>query len=139
MALSDYSEMEQEITNAPDPKVLPKGSEVKARIISVKTGVSEKNGATWHQLLFDVPAEPLAIPFNDFMWDMVDRDKIEPKQRAMAMTQFKNFTAAFGVDLSRPFSWEDDLPGKEGWVILGIKTSDDYGDQNTVKKYVAGK
>ena len=51
MSLSDYSSMEQEIRNAPEPKVLPKGSEVKARIISVNTGVSEKQksyGARWY-------------------------------------------------------------------------------------------
>jgi hypothetical protein len=139
MALSDYSDIEQEITNAPDPKILPKGSEVRARICSVNSGVSEKNGARWHSIMFDVPEDPLVIPFNDFMWDMVDRDKLEPKWKALAMSQFKSFITAFSIDVSRPFSWEDDLPGKEGWVITGIKSSEDYGDQNSVKKYVAGR
>ena len=43
MAMSDYSDLEKEIGGAPEPKMLPAGSEVKARIISVRSGVSDKN------------------------------------------------------------------------------------------------
>jgi hypothetical protein len=55
------------------------------------------------------------------------------------MYRFKQFATAFGLDYSRPFSWEDDLVGLEGWVILGVKKSDEYGDQNNVSKYVLPK
>jgi len=55
------------------------------------------------------------------------------------MFKFKSFATAFGIDYSRPFSWTDDLPGKEGWLIVGVRKSDEYGDQNSVKKYIAGK
>lgn len=139
MAYADYSNMENEIREAPELSILPKGKEVKARIITVREGISEKNGCQWYSVVFDVPDEPLAMEFSDFFWDLADRDKLEPKQAARSMTQFKNFAAAFGIDYSQPFSWMDDLAGKEGWVILGIKKSDEYGDQNNVSKYVAGK
>lgn len=139
MALTDYSNMEEEIKGAQEPTILPKGSEVKARIILVREGVSDKNGAQWYSVVFDVPSEPLAQEFNDFFWDLGDRDKLDPKPAARSLTQFKNFAAAFGVDYSRPFSWTDDLVGKEGWVILGVKKSDEYGEQNTVSKYIVGR
>lgn len=139
MSLSDYSGLEREIANAPEPKILPRGAEVKARIIAVRTGVSDKNGATWYQPVFDVPSDPMVTEFNAFFWDLADRDKIEAKQSARNMTAFKNFAAAFGLDYSRPFSWEDDLVGLEGWVILGVKKSDEYGDQNTISKFVGKK
>lgn len=138
MGLSDYSSLEKEISNAQEPTVLPRGKEVKVRIINVRSGVSEKNGATWYTPVFDVPDEPMVVEFSSFFWDLADRDKLDPKQRARNMTAFKNFAAAFGIDYSRPFSWEDDLIGKEGWVIVGVRKSDEYGDQNTVSKYVAG-
>lgn len=139
MSLSDYSDIEKDIANAEEPKILPRGTEVKARIIAVRTGVSDKNDATWYQPVFDVPDEPMVQEFNAFFWDLSDRDKIEEKQVARNMSAFKNFAKAFGIDYSKPFDWEEDLVGKEGWVILGVKKSDEYGDQNTVSKYVTGK
>jgi len=139
MSLTDYSDIEKDIANAEEPKILPRGTEVKARIIAVRTGVSDKNGATWYQPVFDVPDEPMVQEFNAFFWDLADRDKIEEKQVARNMSAFKNFAKAFGIDYSKPFDWEEDLVGKEGWVILGVKKSDEYGDQNTVSKYVTGK
>jgi len=139
MSLTDYSDLEKEIANAPDTKTLPRGTEVKARIVAVRTGVSDKNGATWYQPVFDVPSEPLAAEFNDFFWDLADRDKLDEKSRARSLRKFKLFAEAFELDYSKPFDWEEDLVGLEGWVILGVKKSDEYGDQNTVSKYVAGR
>lgn len=137
MSLTDYSSMENEIENAPEPKVLPNGSEVKARIIVVREGTSDKNGAHWYSVVFDVPSEPLAKEFNGFFWDLADRDKLEEKSALSAMRGFKNFAEAFGIDYSKPFDWIEDLVGLEGWIILGVKKSDEYGDQNVVKKYLA--
>ena len=138
MALTDYSELEQEIKDAPEPKVLPTGSEVKARIISVNSGVSDTNDCKWYAPLFDVPEDPMVIEFNSFFWEL-DREKLTEKQFARALKEFQKFASAFGLDYSRPFSWEDDLVGLEGWMILGIKKDDTYGDKNSVKKYVVNK
>jgi len=137
--LTDYSDLEKEIKDAPEPKVLPKGSEVKARIIAVRSGISDKNGATWYQPVFDVPKDPMVIEFNDFIWDLADRDKIDEKQFARNLNRFRMFALAIGLDFSKPFDWEEDLLGKEGWVILGIQKSDEYGDKNTVSKYLVKK
>lgn len=137
--LTDYSDLEKEIEDAPEPKILPRGTEVKARIIAVREGISDKNNAQWYQPVFDVPAEPLVLEFNGFLWDLKDRDKLSPKMSARALSDFHKFAAAFSLDYSRPFDWIDDLIGLEGWVILGVKKSDEYGDQNTISKYVAGQ
>ena len=99
---------------------------------------SDKNDCTWYQPVFDVPNDPMVMEFNDFMWEL-NKEKLTPKQFQRELYKFKNFASAFGIDYSRPFSWEDDLPGKEGWVILGVKKSDEYGDQNSVSKYVVKK
>ena len=135
MSLTDYSDLETEIKNAPEPKVLPSGSEVYARIISVRSGVSDTNDCTWHMPTFDVPDDPMVIEFNKFMWEL-DREKLEPKKFARALSDFQKFATCFGLDYSRPFSWEDDLVGLEGWVILGIQKDPEYGDKNTIKRFV---
>lgn len=138
MSLTDYSELENEIKNVPEPVILKRGEEVKARIIAVRTGISDKNECTWYQPVFDVPSEPLVTEFNDFFWEL-DREKLSEKDYIRALRKFKMFAEAFDIDYSRPFDWEEDFIGKEGWVIVGIKKSDEYGDQNTVQKYVAGR
>ena len=88
MTLSDYSDLEKEIQDAPEPKILARGSEVKARIINVREGISEKNNCQWYQPVFDVPAEPLVLEFNGFLWDLKDRDKLSPKMSARALSDF---------------------------------------------------
>ena len=140
MSLVDYTDLENDISGAPEPKILPRGSEVRARIIAVRSGVSDKNNCQWYQTVFDVPNDPMVIEFNAFFWDLADaKGKIDDKQFQRALSQFRNFASAFNIDYSRPFSWEDNLLGLEGWMILGVKKDDEYGDSNTVKKYVVGK
>ena len=145
MSLSDYSEIEQDIKNAPEPKILDVGTEVKARIIMVKSGTTDKTEtgeeATYHSPVFDVPDEALCPSFSDFFWDLADREKLGEKNYQQSLRQFRDFAEAFGIDYSRLFSWEDDLPGKEGWMIVGVKKdkSGEYPDQNKVSKYIAPK
>ena len=137
--LTDYSDMEKDIQDAPELTILPRGTEVKARIISVREGISDKNDAQWYQPVFDIPSEPLVLEFNDFFWDLADRAKLDEKSTVRSLRKFKLFAEAFGLDYSRPFDWEEDLIGLEGWVILGVKKSDEYGDGNTISKYVVGQ
>jgi hypothetical protein len=135
--LTDYSSLKNEIDNAPEPYAAASGTEVKARIIKVTSGVSDKNDCVWHNVLFDCPDDPMLKEFSAFFWEL-NKNKLDGKQYQRAVYQFKAFAQAFGIDYSRPFSWEDDLIEKEGWVILGVKKSDEYGDQNNVKKFVSG-
>lgn len=137
MGLSDYSDLEKEIKDAPEPKVLPRGTEVTARIIRVQDGV-DKNDNEYHMVYFDVPDDPMVVEFNIFMYEL-DREGLNEKQYARALSSFQKFAAAFDIDYSRPFSWEDDLPGKTGDMILGYKKDEEYGDKNTVKQFVAGR
>lgn len=138
MALSDYTDLEKEISEAPAPKVLARGTEVKARVIGIREGISDKNDCQWRQVIFDVPDDPMVTEFNDFMWEL-DKEKLDAKQYQRSLYQFQQFAAAFGLDYSRPFDWEGDVVGLEGWLIVGLRTSDDFGEQNTVKKYIAPK
>ena len=147
MSLTDYSKLEGEIKNAPEPTTLKKGTEVKARIIAVRTGVVEKEesaytGISYFSVTFDVPDEPNVKEFSDFFWDLVDIDKIRnisEKASFSAIRHFRNFAESFSIDYSRPFNLEEDLFGKKSWLIVGIKRSDEYGDQNIVQKYVSPK
>lgn len=140
MSLTDYSSLEGEINNAPEPRILKRGTEALCRVIAVRSGTSDKNDdCQWYQPVFDVPDDPMVMEFNDFFWDLVDaKDKVDPKQQARNMYKFQTFAKAFHIDLGRPFSWDDDVVGKTGYLIAGTKKTDEYGEQNTVQKYVTG-
>lgn len=138
MSLTDYSDLEQEIKDAPEPKVLPAGTEVEFRIIGVNSGISDKNDCAWYNLTYDCPNDPLVIEFRSFHWEL-DRDHLTEKQFARALSDFQKFAACIELDYSRPFSWEDDLVSMTGWAILGVKKDDTYGDSNTIKKYITKK
>ena len=136
MALTDYSDLANDIDGAEEPTTLKAGTEVNARIISVRSGVSDKNDCTWYMPTFDIPTDPMVSEFNDFFWEL-DQTKLTAKEFARGLYKFQQFASAFGIDYSRPFDWEDDLTGKVGWMILGVRKSEEWGEQNTVKKYVA--
>jgi len=138
MSMVDYSTMEEEIKNAPDPKILKKGTEVLVRIITVRSGISDKNDAQWYQPVYDVPNMPLVREFNGFFWDLSDKDKLTEKQAGNAIRDIRDFAKTFKIDLSKPFDWEEDLVSLEGWVEVGFKKDDEYGDGNTVRKYISG-
>ena len=137
MALIDYSDMEQEILDAQEPTVLPKGTEVKVRIIQVRQGTSEKNGNDYLIPLYEVLGDGMEMvkEVSDFLW-VLDKENLGAKEYARALDQFKKFAKCFGIDLSRPFDPEEDLMGLEGWIIVGLKKSDEYGEKNTVSKYI---
>jgi hypothetical protein len=141
MSLTDYSSMEGEIKNAPEPTAIKKGTEVNARIIGVRTGVVEKEGDftdfEYFSVSFDAPDEPTAAEFSDFFWDLSNRNRMSEKEFLRALRKFRTFAEAFGIDYSKPFDLEDDLLGKVGWLITGKpKESDEYGLQTTVSKYI---
>jgi len=140
MGATDYSNMEQEILDAPQPFPIGRAKEVKARVTRIKLGTSEKNNdARFIMPYFDIPDEPLATEFNDFFWDPLDYRKIDPSQVARSKAKFSNFVKCFGIDLSKPIDWEAEVPGKEGWIITGnVQEDQGYGEKSTVSKYVTG-
>jgi len=135
MSLLDLTGILDEIEDSQAPTTAGKGTEQKLRIINVNTGVSDKNKCAWFMPMFEVVDAPLVKEFNTFFW-VPDKDKLEPKQYARTCYDIKVFAQCFGVDISVPIDYNDDLPGKEGWAILGIQNSDDYGEQNTIKKFI---
>ena len=133
MSLVDYSDLEQEIMDMPEPITLPRGSEVKLRIINHTEGEGEYG--VWHLLTFDIPSEPYAKEIRKFMSDPIGANNASEKIKQRVFNTFKYFVSCFKVDLGQPLDW-DTLIGLEGWCILGVKKDDEYGEQNTISKFV---
>ena len=50
----------------------------------------------------------------------------------------KNFLATFDLDESS-LNNPEDIKGAEGWAILGLEDSPEWGEQNYVKKFISPK
>lgn len=141
MTLTDYSNMESEINSVPDKKILAPKTEARFRIVKVEEGIVEKEGSDYygmkfHSITADLP-EHDAPMFNIFLWDLdnVWKDENDKKD---ALRNFRDFARCVGLDFSRPFDWETDLNGKEGWAIMGIKKdkTGEYPDKNQISQYI---
>lgn len=133
--LLDLASMDLE--NAPEPSVLDAGTEAKLRIMEVRKG-EDKNGHDYILPRFEVVDEPTAMDFTQFMY-VPDKDWMDEKRLIRAKDSLRKFLLAFEVDLSMKIDLENDLDGREGWAILGVSRDDEYGDKNTIRKFIAPK
>ena len=118
MSLLDLAHMIDEIEDAQEPTIAEKGSEQHLRIISVRTGLAGEYDCEYFSPVFEVIDAPLVKEFSCFLW-VPTKDKLSAKAFARSLYEIKIFAQCFKLDLSRPIDYEDDLPGREGWAILG--------------------
>ena len=140
-SMMDLTDLQDEIENAEEPTIAETGEEHHLRIISVGTGTSksdEGKDRKWFSPVFEVIGAPMVKEFNTFFWQP-DKENLTAKQYERALYSIQVFAASFDIDLSRPIDFNDDLPGKVGWAILGSKKDDEYGEKNTIRKFVAPK
>jgi hypothetical protein len=142
MSLTDYSDLAREIEDVPDMEVLPNNSEVTIRIVKIDPGVVDKEekdtfGAKYMMVTFDVPDEATCPMFSHFMWDLESKDVLNEKQFMGALREFRSFANTFGLDYTRPFSW-DELIGAEGDAVLKVikDKNGEYPDKNGIKRFV---
>lgn len=138
MSMLDLSEVMDDIEGSEEPTTAEVGEEYKLRIISVRGGEAGKENCEYFSPVYEVVGAPMVKEFSDFFWVPI-RNKLTERQYAHACYAIKVFAVAFEIDLSTPIDYEDDLPGCEGWAILGVKKDDTYGEQNTIRKYIIPK
>jgi hypothetical protein len=123
------------LEDAPEPKVIDAGKEAKLRIMEVRRD-TDKNDKEYLMPRFEVVGEPTAMDFTDFMY-IPDPGWMDEKQLVRNKDKLRKFLSAFGVDLTSTIDLTSDLDGKEGWATLGVRSSDEFGDQNSIRKYLA--
>jgi len=83
-------------------------------------------------IVFDIPDEEFSKGLSKMF--MVPTPEMEPKRQNAVKWDLECFKRAFGL-AEINFS---NMVGKEGYAILGVSHSEQYGDQNEVKKFVTG-
>lgn len=126
-------DLAKDIDNAKEPMVVEADQEYKLRIVSCRVG-ENKNGDPYLLPRFEITSEPYAKEFTKYL--AVPHSGMTEKQRNGTAYALQTFFRAFEFDHSRPFDPEEDLIGLEGWALLGVEESEEYGESNFVKKFL---
>lgn len=123
------------VADAPEPKAVPADEEYKLRIINIRQDL-DKNQAPYLLPRFDLDGQPLSKDFTKFIG--LPHSELDEKAMVRARSNLRIFLECFGLPTSGQIDTED-MVGKTGWAILGIEETEQYGEQNYVKKFIAPK
>ena len=124
-----------DIADAPEPKAIPAGEESKLRILDVRQDLN-KNQEPYIMPRFDIADQPLSKDFSHYLPQVFEG--MDEKDAVRARSNMRKFLECFGLPTSGQIDLED-AKGKTGWAILGLKEDDTYGEQNTIRKFIAPK
>lgn len=127
-----FDPLEWDLEGAVEPVVMPAGSEVRLRIVSVLVA-KNKHGDPYISPRFEVVDEPYAKEFTKYY--SLPNSKQTPKQSNACRNDLKKLFQWASLDTSTPINFKEDLIGCEGWAILGQSSDEKYGLQNTVESF----
>jgi hypothetical protein len=113
-----------------EPRAVEPDKEYKLRIIEVREG-TDKNGNGYALPRLEVLDEVGAKDFTYFLG--FPHDGMDAKQLNSSKYKIKSFCDAFNLDPNAPF---EDWVGAEGWAILGLNETDEWGEQNFIRRFV---
>ncbi len=126
-----------DLDDSQEPSAVKPGEEFKLIITDVTDG-EDKNGFDYLMPRLEIVGEPYSKDFTHFLYlpNKKNGGKMSEKQLNKAKWGFRAFTECFGIDLSRPQDPKEAWLGHEGYAILGTSETDEYGEQNFIKKLV---
>lgn len=127
MPLLDY-----DLSNVIPPCVVEEG-ECRLRIVGVEEGTSKNTGDPYLRVRLD-PFEVVGAKEISHI-QMLPGVNSSEKDRNNRLFRLQELMDAIGTTSNDT----DDWVGEEVWAILGVKTDDEYGDQNYVKRFVASR
>ena len=112
---------------------LPDG-ENQLRVVNVEKRTKEETGNTFLLVRLESVDDPHSKDITHvIMYPSSEKDEKENNNRKL---RFKQFIESLGVDSTG--MTVDDLIGETCWAILGTKDSPEYGEQNTVRRFIVG-
>lgn len=129
-----------DVSDAQEPTAVPAG-EYKVRIATANVGMvgeGKKNaGKPYLKVMFEVMGEEgaSAALVSDIL--MFPHSDMDAKGLNNAKLRIKRFYDAFGIVAGEADT--ANLRDKEGWVMLDVRHDEQYGEQNRVKRYIAGR
>jgi hypothetical protein len=129
-----------ELDKVPELTIAPEG-EAKLSITTAE-GKLDKNQQPGVQIRFRVANRPNTSPLSTWLSFPTEGD--DEDQRNNKLRRIITFRDAFKLSFKTPSQFanmveEGTLKGKEGWAILSVTESDEYGKQNSIKRFTVPK
>ena len=136
-SMSMIDPTEWNVDDAHEPTTLKDGAEALLRIIEVSKSTRPETNTEYYTIRFEVPDEPFSKDITDW-FDLPSRS-MEPKRLNTARLKMRNFMECFNIDRTRPTDPTEDWISCEGWCILSLRSSEQYGEQNRISKFVRAR
>lgn len=126
--------------NVDEIKTLGADTEVKLRVDSIEIKPRKKDASIDQAVIkFVDPSDPLVDDIYVYLRIPTDAFRNEePKAYAKLMIRWQKFYDCFDIDTSGPVQ-TDDIPGSEGWCLIGVENDNEGEPRNRINKFVAGK
>ncbi len=125
----------QDFENVFEPKSVKEG-EYQLRVVDAQTKTSAKTGGEYISAKLEIVGEPEAKDINHVMMLPTANDDI--KQKNKRLSAISNFLKACGLDPATTNN-VNEVVGCNCWAILVEEADPEYGMQNRVRKFVAGR
>ena len=117
----------------PEPKLLEDGAEVTVRIARCLEK-KDKNGRDYLSLILEVTDDPEAEDIFHMVY--VPHPDESSKQARRTLKNLGDMIRAFGM----PEEFDTaDLIGEEAQAVIGLRSDEQYGDQNVIRTFVVPK
>ena len=127
--------LDVDTTNAPEITIAEGGKEYNITWLGGIIG-NDKNGHPYFMPRFEIVGEPYKKDFTRY--HALPYEGMPEKDHARALDELSKFKQCFGIDPSARIDVENDPP-LTGWGILGAKEDAEFGEQNTLRKYIIPK
>jgi hypothetical protein len=125
----------QNFDNVFEPKSMKEG-EYQLRVLDAQVKQSQKTGGEYLSVKLEVQGESTAKDINHVMMLPAPADDVKQKNKRLANIQ--SFLKACGYDPAS-ISNVNELIGSTCWAILTEEADPEYGTQNRIRKFVAGR
>jgi hypothetical protein len=126
-----------DLDTVPEQAAVPAG-EYQLTLVSaeIRDQKPEKGTGKFIQATFEVVDAPDSKLLNHIM--MLPGKDDAPRKGQNRLRAIGDFFKAFGIPSSGPVNL-DGYSGHTGWAILSVEDGGEYGEQNRVKRFIAGK
>ena len=123
------------LADVPELTTVPAGTEVEVQIGSLEQGESKTGNPMLTCRLTILNEENVGSIFNYLTLPVEDDDE---NTRNAKLRRLKRFCDSFGIDYASGIDLEAAV-GKTSWAVVGEDSSEEFGNRNTIKRFVAGR
>lgn len=102
----------------------------------IKDQKPEKGSGRFLQATMEVMDDPNAKLISHVM--MLPSEDDNDRKKNNRLRAIGDFLKAFSIPSSGSVNFAQ-YEGNMGWAVLRVETSDDYGDQNKIRRFITGK